>query len=321
MVFQSQVALSSFLFVFLHKDAAAYIVENPRELPNLMPPRSKQNGGGLAPPSFANQDLQLVGQQGLLGETNDMMKRLSLGRDYAVAPVVEAPLEDISAEASVEDLLEEAQVEEAAIRQEQIEPTKTLKEPIVTGWDVSEEAEEEEVVATLAEPEAMTPPPVEKEEEANEIAPAQQDEQKVSLTMAVDDFTAKFMQRKRVNSVLTPPPRPIVNLKPAFVAEKNEAPAAPGIVVSSRIQDFIDYPMGTTLQNEEQEIPTLVAEENDNVKESDESQARMDSSQLQKMNKAAASGQTDYFANRYHYDSWFDNPNSNNLFLRAMHIE
>jgi hypothetical protein len=69
--------------------------------------------------------------------------------------------------------------------------------------------------------------------------------------------------------------------------------------------------MDVVLHNEMQEIPVLKEEEASATNTSDAALADSVVSRLQE-NKCT---------DRYHYDNWFDNPNSNNLFLRAMHIE
>jgi hypothetical protein len=268
----------------IFSSASAYIVEKPgthERLQNLL--KQKEQGTGLAPSVRAGssiEEMQAVGQQGMMGETNDLMKRLNLGSGYAVA-VVETE-EDV---------------------QEQIE--STVKDSIITGWDVEDEEDEDEVA------------PV---KEASVI------------TTVTDDFTTKFAERKPQHVVSVYPPvtaGPTVNIKPkmkpAFVEKAPKTTAGIDATIPHRrrrrrrTREVEDTDV--VLQNEMQEIPVLKEEEATTTTTTDAAPADSVVSQLQEKNQQAVMDLTEYFANRYHNDNWFDNPNSNNLFLQAMHAE
>lgn len=290
-------ALVSFLLL---NAASAYIVEKrENQLSNLLSPEqdTQQTGAGLAPVDATARNakqLQAVGQQGLQGETNDLLKRLNLGCDYAAAP----PPSDAVAEV-------------AKTVQEQLKPSrvkKIVKGIIVHGWDVAEEEDDEEG-RLVRLPEEPLP---------EEIMPAAKEEEESMIT-AVDDFTAKFAERKPVVSMYPPVTTgPTVNLKPnmkpAFVADEEEAPTSTTeVFVTRRTREVQDT--NVLVHNEKQEIPFMEEKEKSTASEEH-------ASRLRELNKQAVTGQSEYFANRYSsYDNWFDNPNSNNLFLRAMHIE
>jgi hypothetical protein len=165
------------------------------------------------------------------------------------------------------------------------------------------------------------------EEEREEVAPTKETS---IITTVTDDFTAKFAERKPQQLVSMYPPvtaGPTVHIKPkmkpAFV-EEAPSRAIAGMDTSvphrrRRTREVED--MDVVLHNEMQEIPVLKEEEEATTTTADTALAYSVVSQLQEKNKQAVTGRSEYFADRYHYDNWFDNPNSNNLFLRAMHIE
>ncbi len=78
--------------------------------------------------------------------------------------------------------------------------------------------------------------------------------------------------------------------------------------------------MDVVLHNEMQEIPVLKEEEEattTTTTTADTALAYSVVSQLQEKNKQTVTGRSEYFADPYHYDNWFDNPNSN---LPLIHV-
>ncbi|CAJ1956735.1 unnamed protein product [Cylindrotheca closterium] len=128
-------------FVIFLATASAYIVETPgsHESPLKLGDQKQTNKVVPSP-----DDLKTVASQGMLGGTSDLMKRLSLGSDYAVAtshleeaevPAVAEVEQDSEVDImalleSIKQLEEEMKEiiskEEMESLQEQIKPTKTM---------------------------------------------------------------------------------------------------------------------------------------------------------------------------------------------------
>jgi hypothetical protein len=328
---------SASLILFL-SSVNGYIVERPGS--NEKP--LKNVGGGLP---LQNLELEKFAQQGLTGNSDDLFRRLNLGSAYASAakPTVE-PLSVVGEQKEKEETI-----------QEQIEPTS-----IIQGLDQEKHESEPELLKSTPSVQAakapadlkvaqefksetpkMYPPittgPLVNPKPKMRPATAFLDEESVNaeaplpLATSFDDDTplstrvawSNGRSARGVEDMETSVNNVLQDI-PMLSAEESLYRSPHARATEVEVSSVERVNAAVTFRAMDEGVPvgpnkpaTLVILQEEY---STEDGPTGPTTQLREQNNQAYS-QSDYFANRYHYDSWFDNPNSNNLFLRAMHIE
>jgi len=127
--------------------ASAYVVQTPgnHELPQL----PKKNDIGVAP---TTKNLETVASQGMLGGTDDMMRRLNLGSNYAAAAVSSDEVVDEIEELNTIKLQDENEKYDSEIVASKEELVEELQKQIKPTLDVVVEDVEESPKARIDEP-------------------------------------------------------------------------------------------------------------------------------------------------------------------------